>query len=344
MYLTLSKTNQCKTILALFIRKKKNLFGGIGSSIVALKRLGISISKIIHVEHDKVANHVFRWNHDLENDDYADVQQKSCRSQKYDIMFFESFDTFLDDMENGKLNTRKSIIINFIHCNAEGNQLSQEMTFWLILNSDIDIVIGSPPASDFAGVNSKREGVYGRQGHYMIELGKMISTLQKTQDRPVYFLVANTIIQNQKRKDLKDTDLEQIKNAFHLTWSIQVDAADISPCKRKSSVFSNIPYEMDFAYSKEDSTVSASTCFEDGYKHPASLFQKDLDAKVHCFSASKKALDDDRMSVAKKETIQEEKGKKPNYIYRSIRVSEREKLMGFPVGYVSLPGKRIFMD
>jgi hypothetical protein len=33
------------------------MFAGIGSGIVALKRLRIAIKKIIHVEHDPVANH-----------------------------------------------------------------------------------------------------------------------------------------------------------------------------------------------------------------------------------------------------------------------------------------------
>jgi hypothetical protein len=41
-----------------------DLFAGIGSGVLALKRLGIKISKIIHVEHDKIATHVYRWNHD----------------------------------------------------------------------------------------------------------------------------------------------------------------------------------------------------------------------------------------------------------------------------------------
>ena len=33
------------------------MFAGIGSGIVALKRLGIPMKRIIHVEHDPVANH-----------------------------------------------------------------------------------------------------------------------------------------------------------------------------------------------------------------------------------------------------------------------------------------------
>jgi hypothetical protein len=39
-------------------------FAGVGTGIVVLKRLGIDIAKVIHVEHDKVATHVYRWNHD----------------------------------------------------------------------------------------------------------------------------------------------------------------------------------------------------------------------------------------------------------------------------------------
>ena len=76
-----------------------------------------------------------------------------------------------------------------------------------------------------------------------------------------------------------------MKDAFHWTWCFQVDAADVRQGKQKSFIFSIVPYELGFAYSGEDSTVSISalTCFEDGYKHPAMLFQKDLDAKVNCF-------------------------------------------------------------
>jgi hypothetical protein len=33
------------------------MFAGIGTGIIALKRLGITMKKIIHVEHDLVANH-----------------------------------------------------------------------------------------------------------------------------------------------------------------------------------------------------------------------------------------------------------------------------------------------
>jgi site-specific DNA-cytosine methylase len=42
----------------------QDMFSGIGSGLVSLKRLGIKISKVIHVEHDKIATHVYKTNHD----------------------------------------------------------------------------------------------------------------------------------------------------------------------------------------------------------------------------------------------------------------------------------------
>ena len=39
-------------------------FAGIGTALVVLKRLNIKIKTVIHVEKDKVATHVYRWNHD----------------------------------------------------------------------------------------------------------------------------------------------------------------------------------------------------------------------------------------------------------------------------------------
>lgn len=41
-----------------------DVFAGVGTGIVVLKRLGIDIGKVIHVEHDKIATHVYRSNHD----------------------------------------------------------------------------------------------------------------------------------------------------------------------------------------------------------------------------------------------------------------------------------------
>lgn len=41
-----------------------DVFAGVGAALVVLKRLGIAMSKVVHVEHDKIATHVVRHNHD----------------------------------------------------------------------------------------------------------------------------------------------------------------------------------------------------------------------------------------------------------------------------------------
>ena len=41
-----------------------DVFAGIGAALVVLKRLHIAMSKVVHVEHDEIANHVVRRNHD----------------------------------------------------------------------------------------------------------------------------------------------------------------------------------------------------------------------------------------------------------------------------------------
>lgn len=50
-----------------------DVFAGVGAAMVVLKRLGIGMSKVVHVEHDEIANHVVRHNHDHQhNSDVPD--------------------------------------------------------------------------------------------------------------------------------------------------------------------------------------------------------------------------------------------------------------------------------
>ena len=72
------------------------MFGGIGSAVVAMKLNGIAIQKIIHVDHDKVATHVHRWNHDPEYNsnlppDPIDIEHV------YDYRRFEEIRDDIDD-------------------------------------------------------------------------------------------------------------------------------------------------------------------------------------------------------------------------------------------------------
>ena len=48
-------------------------FAGIGTAVVCLKRLGIDMKKVIHVEHDKVATWVYKVNHYSEEDNIQHI-------------------------------------------------------------------------------------------------------------------------------------------------------------------------------------------------------------------------------------------------------------------------------
>lgn len=48
-----------------------DVFAGVGAALVVLKRLGIDISKVVHVEHDEIATHVVRRNHDRQHNSDA---------------------------------------------------------------------------------------------------------------------------------------------------------------------------------------------------------------------------------------------------------------------------------
>jgi site-specific DNA-cytosine methylase len=64
MLLTSAPTSPQQTCLRTACSCSQSLFSGIGGDMVCLKRLKIAIGKIIHVEWDKVATHVFKSNHD----------------------------------------------------------------------------------------------------------------------------------------------------------------------------------------------------------------------------------------------------------------------------------------
>jgi hypothetical protein len=74
------------------------MFGGTGSGIAALKRNGIAMSKIIHVEHDMVANHVYMWNHDAP---YTErLAAANDANSEIEHIYFELFEDIRDNLDN----------------------------------------------------------------------------------------------------------------------------------------------------------------------------------------------------------------------------------------------------
>jgi site-specific DNA-cytosine methylase len=81
----------------LLLGRLQNMFGGIGSAIVALKRLSIAIGTIVHVEHDKVATHVYRWNHDEQYATHTSDRRsnRTTVSDGIQHIYYESFEDFV---------------------------------------------------------------------------------------------------------------------------------------------------------------------------------------------------------------------------------------------------------
>lgn len=63
-----------------------DLFGGIGSALVCLKRIGIAIRVVIHVDHDKIANVVYRHNHADDGIKHVIVEKLDEFEEKLDYL------------------------------------------------------------------------------------------------------------------------------------------------------------------------------------------------------------------------------------------------------------------
>jgi hypothetical protein len=167
----------------------------------------------------------------------------------------------------------------------------------------------------------------------MIQLGNLIREIQSKQEKVVYFLAENTVINNKKDKQMSDGDLSQVQNAYQMTYSIQYDSKDVSPGRRNRTYLTNIPFHVN-----SDDMLgfqsSLSMCLEDNYQDPANVLDGTLITKANCLMATPSRINDDRMLVCKPY-------EKNALLCRHLTISEREAIMGFPPHYVEAPGKQV---
>lgn len=169
----------------------------------------------------------------------------------------------------------------------------------------------------------------------MLRFGKITGQIQRAQeDHHVFFLAENTVIRNDKELPLDKGDLEIVKEAFGIAWSVELDAKDFSPVRRKRTFFSNIPLntnpEGDYIHEEIE-----QSCLRDGYHHGATVIGRGIvTVKANCFMASLCRVDDPRMAVFKKNSEH-----KKSFLERSMSTQEREDMMGYPNQYVHKPGK-----
>ena len=107
---------------------------------MALKRLNIAIKRIIHVEHDKVAKHVYRWNHDVNYMAAEKEIEMSMEKQPTTTMpnnnieamikheYYDSFEEFIYDMRH-----RKDLCTLIIYINMKNMILAMNFNLLTIL-------------------------------------------------------------------------------------------------------------------------------------------------------------------------------------------------------------------
>jgi hypothetical protein len=154
----------------------------------------------------------------------------------------------------------------------------------------------------------------------MLRFGKVVKKITRQyreltslpRKYPVFFMAENTTLRNSRLASLAEGDLEKIKAAFGTHWELTIDAKDVSPCRRKRTYISNIPFEL----TETDYCDALSTSCLGDYNLAASILDPEMAAKANCFMASSSRIDDSRMLVFKQE------GNK--VLGRTISIEERE--------------------
>jgi C-5 cytosine-specific DNA methylase len=265
---------------------------------------------------------VYRWNHD-------NSYNASLPNDNVEHVFIEKFEQFEDENFLKCFLSRhgRTYCIYLFAC-VEWAISSQSC---LSINEAVDIVIGGPPCIDFSKVNSRRKGVHGLQGSYMLRFGKLIQDIQKYQRQNVepahrvFFMAENVKLDNDRGQELEAGNLEQIKKAFGDCWSVDIDAWLFSPGGRNRTYITNFPIfteQRDYYVDQE-----ALSCFSVNVI-PCAL-------RTNCFMASKCRLDDNRMMVTE---LVKQNEKNCKVLKRSISTEERERIMGFPSQYVEQAG------
>lgn len=272
------------------------VFAGVGSGLIALKRSKIDIRTVISVEHDELANYVRKQNH-----------QENGHNQTADIKFKEIL-TF-EELED---------------------------SYGSILNEygAIDIVLAGPPCSDYSAVNAYREGVRGFQGSYLIKFGILMQKIREhpiQEGTPLYVICENVVI---SEKD----GLAKVEEHLNCTGH-RIDSKNFSPCKRDRMYFTTFPPDKYDGDSPDAECSAGSLFYEDEWMHlgeAVGIKTTETRLKANTFMASKGRLNDyPRMAKARKL-------RNGRFEVQPYSVSDREKMMGFPDGYVEKPLKKLF--
>ena len=208
-------------------------------------------------------------------------------------------------------------------------------------------------------MNAAHKDFEGKQKEYLLSFGRRIREIERYQACHVMFFLVETMF-------VTGDDLTKVREAFELDWDpIALDSQYFSPTSRNRHFLTNIPL-VSVDFTTEVSMKGPKSCLENGFVVGAHIVDPDVTAKVssliqevnsatsnkvyslskfsfmgQCFMTSDSDIDDLtnlRMFVFKERCSLEEKSKN-GYYGRPMEIIEREKLLGYPVGYIELPGE-----
>jgi SAM-dependent methyltransferase len=188
-----------------------DLFSGVGSATIVLKKLKIPLCTVVHVEHDPVAVEVCKFHHD--NDGIRHV---------YVEAFEEIYGSGKDPDED--------IVTRFIEDYGP-----------------FDLVLASPPYQNISPANGRKASKESVQ--YVARVGLLIQKMNDIQRQKhhvthdILFLSESILL----RKDMESSNdtLEAINQSYGAmdgsgVAPIHLDAKDFSPCKRRSFYWCNV--------------------------------------------------------------------------------------------------------
>lgn len=172
-----------------------DLFSGIGSSVVVLKRLGLPLNTIVHVEHDPVAQYVCKYNH------------------KDDGIQHVYFDTFEEVF-------------------GENNEFDEQKVLDLILKyGPFDLVLAGAPCQNYSEVNAYRKS-HQSNGQYLPRVGTLIKLMNDLQEEHtdkkerIFFMSENVVFGKSERI------WPFYGQDEHGLCPVRLDAKDFSPMVR----------------------------------------------------------------------------------------------------------------
>jgi len=188
-----------------------DLFSGIGSGTVVLKKLRIPLRKVVHVEHDPVAVNVSKFNH---------------QNDGIDHVYISTFEEIYGEDDEGDPDK----IANFI-----------------IEHGPFELILSAAPCKHYSQVNAFRnKTAYTAQ--YLLKAGKMIKMINAIQKE--YLDVQNDIMFLSENVVFPDNDAicKCYGDSMGGLCPIELDACDFSPCKRKRFYWTNVSIQAIYIF------------------------------------------------------------------------------------------------